>query len=200
MLERLFGLSAHGTNVRTELLAGVTTFLTMAYIVVVNPAILGEAGMPVAAVAAATCLAAGLGSVLMGLIANYRRGAGPGARHDGGRRDQGHRHSPHLVLPRGPTSRAGRIAFSPIFSLIRSTARDRLRSRPVSGMAAGGSRLNWAGPSEPVIAEKETPSRRAAVRRRERSPASRARATSKRARSVLSGWRTVRLACRVVKS
>jgi AGZA family xanthine/uracil permease-like MFS transporter len=59
-------------------LAGVTTFMTMAYIVVVNPAILGEAGMPVAAVAAATCLAAGFGSILMGLIANYPLALAPG--------------------------------------------------------------------------------------------------------------------------
>ena len=72
LLERLFELSARGTNLRTEMLAGVTTFLTMAYIVLVNPAILGQAGMPVAAVAAATCLAAGFGSILMGLMANYR--------------------------------------------------------------------------------------------------------------------------------
>ncbi|HEY0435890.1 MAG TPA: solute carrier family 23 protein, partial [Phenylobacterium sp.] len=71
MLERVFGLSAHGTTWRTEVLAGFTTFLTMAYIVVVNPAILGDAGMPVGAVAAATCLAAGFGSLLMGLLANY---------------------------------------------------------------------------------------------------------------------------------
>ncbi|KQY93402.1 guanine permease [Caulobacter sp. Root1455] len=78
MLERLFGLKAQGTDVRTELLAGVTTFMTMAYIVVVNPAILGEAGLPVAAVAAATCLAAGLGSILMGLIANYPLALAPG--------------------------------------------------------------------------------------------------------------------------
>ncbi|MBO9558298.1 MAG: NCS2 family permease [Caulobacter sp.] len=78
MLERLFGLKAHGTNVRTEVLAGVTTFMTMAYIVVVNPAILGEAGMPVAAVAAATCLAAGFGSILMGLVANYPLALAPG--------------------------------------------------------------------------------------------------------------------------
>jgi len=78
MLERLFGLTANGTSVRTEVLAGVTTFMTMAYIVVVNPAILGEAGMPVAAVAAATCLAAGFGSILMGLIANYPLALAPG--------------------------------------------------------------------------------------------------------------------------
>lgn len=78
MLERLFGLKAQGTNVRTEVLAGVTTFMTMAYIVVVNPTILGEAGMPVAAVAAATCLAAGFGSILMGLVANYPLALAPG--------------------------------------------------------------------------------------------------------------------------
>ena len=53
MLERLFQLSERGTTVRTEVLAGLTTFLTMAYIVLVNPAILGQAGMPVAGVAAA---------------------------------------------------------------------------------------------------------------------------------------------------
>jgi len=57
LLERRFELSARGSTVRTEILAGFTTFLTMAYIVLVNPAILGQAGMPVAAVAAATCLA-----------------------------------------------------------------------------------------------------------------------------------------------
>ena len=45
MLQRLFGLTAHGTSVRTEILAGFTTFITMAYIVVVNPLILGDAGM-----------------------------------------------------------------------------------------------------------------------------------------------------------
>jgi AGZA family xanthine/uracil permease-like MFS transporter len=78
MLERLFGLKAQGTDIRTEVLAGVTTFMTMAYIVVVNPTILGEAGMPVAAVAAATCLAAGFGSILMGLIANYPLALAPG--------------------------------------------------------------------------------------------------------------------------
>ncbi|WP_297515487.1 NCS2 family permease [uncultured Caulobacter sp.] len=77
-LERRFGLTAQGTNLRTEALAGVTTFLTMAYIVIVNPTILGQAGMPVAAVAAATCLAAGFGSILMGLIANYPIALAPG--------------------------------------------------------------------------------------------------------------------------
>ncbi len=78
MMQRLFRLADHGTSVRTEVLAGLTTFLTMAYIVVVNPVILGEAGMPVAAVAAATCLAAGLGSILMGLVSNYPLALAPG--------------------------------------------------------------------------------------------------------------------------
>lgn len=77
-LEKQFGLNAQGTSVRTEVLAGFTTFLTMAYIVIVNPAILGQAGMPIAGVAAATCLAAGFGSILMGLIANYPIALAPG--------------------------------------------------------------------------------------------------------------------------
>src|SRR5579871_920124 len=78
MLERVFALRAHGTTVRTEVFAGLTTFLTMAYIVVVNPLILGDAGMPVAGVAAATCLAAGFGSILMGLLSNYPLALAPG--------------------------------------------------------------------------------------------------------------------------
>jgi AGZA family xanthine/uracil permease-like MFS transporter len=78
LFERLFRLSEHGTTVRTELLAGVTTFLTMAYIVLVNPAILHDAGLPGAAVAAATCLAAGVGCLLMGLLANYPIALAPG--------------------------------------------------------------------------------------------------------------------------
>ncbi len=78
MIERMFKLSAQGTSVRTEVLAGFTTFLTMAYIVIVNPTILGQTGMPIAAVAAATCLAAGFGSILMGLIANYPIALAPG--------------------------------------------------------------------------------------------------------------------------
>jgi AGZA family xanthine/uracil permease-like MFS transporter len=77
-LEKQFGLKAQGSSLRTEALAGFTTFLTMAYIVIVNPTILGEAGMPVAAVAAATCLAAGIGCILMGLIANYPIALAPG--------------------------------------------------------------------------------------------------------------------------
>jgi AGZA family xanthine/uracil permease-like MFS transporter len=78
MLERLFHLKANNTKVTTELLAGFTTFLTMVYIVAVNPAILGDAGMPVGAVAVATCLAAGFGSILMGLVSNYPLALAPG--------------------------------------------------------------------------------------------------------------------------
>jgi len=78
MLERVFGLRAHGVTVRGEVFAGVTTFLTMAYIVVVNPLILGDAGMPVAAVAAATCLAAAFGCILMGVLANTPLAMAPG--------------------------------------------------------------------------------------------------------------------------
>ncbi len=73
-----FDFAGRGTDARTELLAGATTFLTMAYIVVVNPAILSQAGMPVAAVAAATCFAAGVASILMGLVANVPLALAPG--------------------------------------------------------------------------------------------------------------------------
>jgi AGZA family xanthine/uracil permease-like MFS transporter len=77
-LERLFKLQEHGTDVRTELLAGLTTFLTMAYIIFVNPTILADAGMPKEAVFVATCLAAALGSLIMGLYANYPIAMAPG--------------------------------------------------------------------------------------------------------------------------
>ncbi|HSC83647.1 MAG TPA: NCS2 family permease [Pseudomonas sp.] len=78
MLEKLFQLKAHNTTIRTELLAGLTTFLTMAYILFVNPAILGETGMDKGAVFVATCLAAAIGSALMGMIANYPIALAPG--------------------------------------------------------------------------------------------------------------------------
>jgi AGZA family xanthine/uracil permease-like MFS transporter len=77
-LDRRFELTARGTTARTEVLAGVTTFLTMAYIVLVNPSILGAAGMPVAAVAAATCIAAGFASILMGFTSNTPLALAPG--------------------------------------------------------------------------------------------------------------------------
>ena len=78
MLERLFELKELGTNVRREILAGVTTFLTMAYIIFVNPAILSESGMDFGAVFVATCLAAAFGSAFMGLFANYPIALAPG--------------------------------------------------------------------------------------------------------------------------
>jgi AGZA family xanthine/uracil permease-like MFS transporter len=77
-LEQYFGFASHGTNWRTEILAGFTTFITMAYIIFVNPAILSETGMPIAAVTAATCLCAAFGSVLMGALANYPLALAPG--------------------------------------------------------------------------------------------------------------------------
>jgi len=77
-LDRYFALSDRGTSARTEMLAGFTTFLTMAYIVLVNPAILGQAGMPIASVAAATCFAAAFASILMGLVANTPLALAPG--------------------------------------------------------------------------------------------------------------------------
>jgi len=77
-LEEYFGFAARGTSWRTEILAGFTTFITMAYIIFVNPAILHETGMPIAAVTAATCLCAAFGSVLMGALANYPLALAPG--------------------------------------------------------------------------------------------------------------------------
>ncbi|MFV0576142.1 MAG: NCS2 family permease [Vibrio sp.] len=78
MLEKLFKLSEHGTNVKTEVLAGVTTFLTMAYIIFVNPAILSQAGMDHGSVFVATCLAAAVGCFIMGFYANYPIAQAPG--------------------------------------------------------------------------------------------------------------------------
>ncbi len=77
-LEQYFRFRELGTNWRTEILAGCTTFVTMAYIIFVNPAILHETGMPLAAVVAATCLCAGFGSVLMGVLARYPIALAPG--------------------------------------------------------------------------------------------------------------------------
>ncbi len=80
-LEHYFGFAERGTDWRTEILAGFTTFITMAYIIFVNPAILHETGMPIAAVTAATCLCAAFGSVLMGAACQLstRLGTGDGA-------------------------------------------------------------------------------------------------------------------------
>lgn len=77
-LNRRFQLQELGTNVRTEVLAGITTFLTMAYIIVVNPLILSAAGVPLAGALLATVLVAGLSSILMGLVANLPIALAPG--------------------------------------------------------------------------------------------------------------------------
>ena len=71
LFDRLFGLSAAGTNVRTELMAGLTTFLAMCYIIIVNPLILGETGMDMGAVFVATCIASAIGCFVMGFVGNY---------------------------------------------------------------------------------------------------------------------------------
>ena len=77
-IDRYFGLTAQGTSVPKELRAGLATFLTMAYIIFVNPAILEQAGMDHGAVFVATCLAAAAGSIIMGLTANYPIALAPG--------------------------------------------------------------------------------------------------------------------------
>ena len=78
VLDQYFGLTDHGTSVSREALAGLTTFLAMAYITVVNPLILSDAGMDFGAVFVATCCAAAFGSLIMGLLANYPIGLAPG--------------------------------------------------------------------------------------------------------------------------
>jgi AGZA family xanthine/uracil permease-like MFS transporter len=78
ILEKIFKLSNHNTTVKTEIIAGITTFMTMAYILVVNPSILGDAGMDKDAVFAATAIAAFIGCTIMGLLANYPIALAPG--------------------------------------------------------------------------------------------------------------------------
>lgn len=78
LLQRLFHLDENQTTVRRELLAGLTTFMTMAYVVVVNPRILSEAGMPVEGVLFATCISAAIATLIMGFWANYPIALAPG--------------------------------------------------------------------------------------------------------------------------
>lgn len=78
MLEKIFKLSEKKTNVKTEIVAGITTFLAMAYILAVNPMILGETGMDAHSVFMATAISAGIASIAMGLIANYPVSLAPG--------------------------------------------------------------------------------------------------------------------------
>ena len=77
-MEKLFHLKEHETNVKTEILAGITTFLAMAYILAVNPAILGQAHMIHQGVFLATAISAGAASIFMGLMANYPVSLAPG--------------------------------------------------------------------------------------------------------------------------
>ncbi len=78
MLENFFKLKEHGTDVKTEVIAGISTFLTMAYIIAVNPGILSKAGMDFGSVFVATCIAAAFGTAVMGLLANYPVALAPG--------------------------------------------------------------------------------------------------------------------------
>lgn len=78
MIDRLFGITSSGSTIRTEIIAGATTYLAMAYIVFVNPVILAEAGMDQGAVFVATCLASALATLLMALLANYPLALAPG--------------------------------------------------------------------------------------------------------------------------
>ena len=78
MIERYFRLSENQTTIRQEFLGGSTTFVTMAYIVVVNPQVLSQAGMPIEGVLFATCVSAAVATLVMGLAANYPIALAPG--------------------------------------------------------------------------------------------------------------------------
>ena len=78
MLEKLFKLRAHGTNVKTEIMAGITTFLAMSYIIFVNPSFLSQTGMDFTAVMIGTCLAAAIGTLLTAFMANVPFAQAPG--------------------------------------------------------------------------------------------------------------------------
>lgn len=82
LLERRFDLTANGTSIRTEVAAGCTTFLTMAYILFVQPTVLGAAGMDAGAVLVATCLASALATALMAILANYPIAVAPAMGHN----------------------------------------------------------------------------------------------------------------------
>src|SRR5690554_5632873 len=78
LMERLFKLRENKTNIRTEVLAGITTFMTMAYIIIVNPGILSDAGVPHQAALVATCISAAVATLLMAFLANYPFALAPG--------------------------------------------------------------------------------------------------------------------------
>ena len=77
-LERFFKLNSHNTNVKTELMAGLTTFVTMSYIMFLNPIIMSKTGMPFDGLFLATCLGAAIATIMMGLYANWPVGLAPG--------------------------------------------------------------------------------------------------------------------------
>ena len=77
-MEKFFKLKEKNTNVKTEIIAGITTFLAMAYILGVNPMILGDSGMDAHSVFIATAVSAGVASIIMGLVANYPVALAPG--------------------------------------------------------------------------------------------------------------------------
>ncbi len=77
LLERLFKLSAHNTTPRTEMMAGLTTFVTMSYIMFLNPIIMSKTGMPFDGLFLATCIGAAIATILMGLYANWPVGLAP---------------------------------------------------------------------------------------------------------------------------
>lgn len=78
MLEKMFKLKENNTTVKTEVLAGITTFMTMAYILAVNPSMLAAAGMDKTAVLMATCIASFIGTLAMAMLANYPFALAPG--------------------------------------------------------------------------------------------------------------------------
>lgn len=82
MLERVFHLNDNSTTVRTEIIAGITTFMTLSYIIFVQPAVLAQAGMDFGAVMTATCVASAIGTFLMGLLANYPVATAPAMGHN----------------------------------------------------------------------------------------------------------------------
>ncbi|MCA9809590.1 MAG: NCS2 family permease, partial [Candidatus Dadabacteria bacterium] len=82
MIERLFGLKEQGTTPGREITAGLTTFMTMSYIIFVQPAVLGAAGMDPGAVMVATCLASAVGTLLMAFLANYPIAMAPAMGHN----------------------------------------------------------------------------------------------------------------------
>jgi AGZA family xanthine/uracil permease-like MFS transporter len=78
MLDNFFKFKENGTDFKTEIIAGITTFLAMAYILGVNPVILGDGGLPVTGVFFATAVASGVACIIMGLVAKYPVGLAPG--------------------------------------------------------------------------------------------------------------------------